>query len=138
MKRFILFLSIAVFAIMALSSCTPAEKGSKDVKDVPVIILAKGKSGKRPDVVPPRVPLRFDKEQAVWFIDDDVKFKIKFNKNGTPFASAEFDSENFNNGIIESGPPVVDPGNRPRFYKYSVEVDGLEILDPEIIIWNRH
>ena len=100
-----------------------------------VFIHTKGKnpSGKKPDVIPRWEMLKYgSKEQIEWnIIPEDVNFTLKFDKNGCPFGNSEFD--NVNN---ISGPPVVNPGGKDEVYHYSVEVEGHDLIDPGIIIWD--
>ena len=146
MKRFILLLAMAVFTIIAISSCTAMRDlqyqiPSKDIESLIIVnILTEDLDGNKPKVVPRWVMLRYGTNQQVrWIIDQDVKFTIKFNielneklnKNGSPFEEKEFHNER-----PKSGRAVVDPGEKDEAYWYSVEVDGFEPIDPGIIIWD--
>ena len=146
MRRFILFLSVAVFTIMAFSSCDTVNNGEQpkarppEMTDIPVVIKTRDLPGNKPEVIPPVITLRYNKhQQVVWLIDEDVHFRIIFKENGdnpvSPFDLDEFDSNDFPDGPVASGEIKKDPDKRPKFYEYSVEVDGLETLDPVIIIW---
>jgi hypothetical protein len=143
MKRFILLLGMAVFTIIALSSCTCIRyacmsyiQPDKDIKK-PILVKIKTKDldGRKPKVVPRVVMLKYGTNQRVeWKIDQDVRFTINFdieaNKNGRPF-----ETDGFNNQHNKSGRAVVDPGEKEKAYWYSVKVDGFDLIDPMIIIW---
>jgi hypothetical protein len=145
MKRFILLLTMAVFTIITISSCTciryTCMKYSQPAKDIrkPIRVKIKTKDldGRKPKIVPMGVMLKHGTNQQVeWKIDQDVRFTINFdieaNKNSRPFETYEF-----NNQHNKSGRTVVDfdPGEKEKVYWYSVEVEGFEPVDPMIIIW---
>jgi hypothetical protein len=99
-----------------------------------VRILTKGSnsSGKKPDVVPRCGELQFESnEQIEWVtVPPNVGFTVTFIKEtGSPFADEVFTSAN-----NISGPPK-DPGEKDKFYAYSLEVDGHATIDPGVIIW---
>jgi hypothetical protein len=132
MKRYILFLGMAVFTIIALSSCTCIRyacmsymQPDKDIKK-PILVKIKTKDldGRKPKVVPRVVMLKYGTNQQ-------VEWKIKLHKkSGSPFERDEF-----NNKDNKSGRAVVDPGETEKAYWYSVKVDGFDLIDPIIIIW---
>jgi hypothetical protein len=142
MKRFILLLAMAVFTIMAISSCTgdtfvqsaAFARDDKAPQYKKVFIHTKGQdaSRKKPDVYRRCEELKYGgNEQIEWIIvPNNVKFTIRFNKNDSPFESDVFDNEH-----NISGPPVVDPGENDDFYAYSLEVIGHQPVDPGVIIW---
>ena len=70
-------------------------------------------------------------EQIEWVIcPSDLDFTVRFDKEtGSPFAEKEFTRSN-----NISGPPLDKPGERDKYYAYSLEVDGQKI-DPGVIIW---
>ena len=146
MKQSILFLSMAVFIIMAFSSCDTINNGEQPktrppgIEDIPVVIKTRNLPGNKPEVIPPVLALRYNRhQQVVWLIEEDVHFRIIFKDNGdnpkSPFVRDEFDSNDFQDTPVVSGEITENPGKHPQFYEYSVEVDGLEALDPIIIIW---
>ncbi|MBN1831762.1 MAG: hypothetical protein JW896_06575 [Deltaproteobacteria bacterium] len=141
MKRFMILLTIAVFTIIAISSCTCMRyacmrymQPTKDIKK-PILVKIKTKDtdGKKPKVVPGWVMLRYGTNQQVeWKIDEDVEFTIKFNNTmGSPFEIDEFDNKHNKSGRV-----LVDPGEKDKAYWYSVVVDGFEAIDPGIIVWD--
>lgn len=144
MKRFTLFFAMAVFTIMAVSSCVvyTSAKPETYVQDVKspqikrVLILTKGKnSGKKePDVAPRCAELMLEgNEQIEWVIvPPDVGFTVTF-KDDTPFEKKTFDNEYNLSGPIQK----TSVGN-DEFYEYSLEVDGHKIIDPGVLIWSRH
>ncbi len=133
MKRFILFLTMAVFSVIAISSCTCMKEvrpKPPEPRDKPVLIIT-SVHGHKLDVKPWIEHLNYRRdEQIIWQIDDpDREFNIYFNKNGSPF-----EKNHFKNADNESGNAQVDPGSNVLFYDYTVEVDGFDSLDPVIII----
>ena len=141
MKRLILLLAMAVFAIIAASSCACINDiqhvaSAKDTKrPVIVNILTKGLDapGNKPEVIPRWVMLKYGTNQHVrWIIDADVGFTIEFKEKGHPFEKKVFTKKN-----NISGRAVADPGekDKDKFYYYSVKVDGFEPIDPGVIIW---
>jgi hypothetical protein len=134
---------MAVFTIMALSSCTClrylctsySQPDENLRKPILVKIKTKDLDGKKPKIVPRVVMLKYGTNQEVeWKIDRDVRFTINFdidaNKNGLPFRTDQFnDKEN------KSGRAIADPGDKEKAYWYSLDVEGFEPIDPIIIIW---
>jgi hypothetical protein len=133
MKRFILLLTMAIFTIMAVSSCESERDREPEPKIKFVVIDSSPEQGNKPIITPEVVRLSHKAgDQVMWVITDpDKNFLIKFDKNGCPFRENEFS----NNRDI-SGRTMESPGNKPQIYRYSVKVDGLDPLDPIIIVWN--
>ena len=97
-----------------------------------VLILTKGASQK-PDVKRRCEELKYKgNEQIEWVITPpDVPFTVKFKEEtGSPF-----EGKKFNNTNNISGPPIYDPGEKDRYYAYTLDVQG-HIIDPGVIIWN--
>ena len=134
MKRLILLLTLAVFTIIAISSCTcmqDVRPKPPEPRDKPVTIITESVHGHKLDVKPWIEHLSYKNgEQIIWQIDDpDREFHVYFNKNGSPF-----DGDHFDHANNKSGKPKHDPHLNIEFYDYTVDVDGFDAIDPVIII----
>ena len=133
MKRYILLLTMAVFTIIVISSCTCMNDLRPESRDKRVLIITRYlDDDEKPKVEPEVVRLKYKKgQQVIWTIDDpERKFTIKFDKIG----GSPFDGDEFNNAKNKSGKVKVDPDQNVVFYYYSVKVKGFKPIDPEIII----
>ena len=135
MDRYILFLTLAVFTIVAISSCTCLSDMKPGPPDKVVKIRTKNLHGKNPSIEPPWEHLEYGTDQQIiWEIDNpELNFTVMFKKNETPF-----DKHEFNKNANKSGRAEHDPGEKEKFYKYSIKVDGFDLIDPGIIIWRRN
>ena len=145
MKRFILLLVMAVFTITAISSCTClrylcmnySEPDGDLRKPILVKIKTKGLDGRKPEIKPKSVMLKYGTNQQIkWKIDQDVDFTINFNIDANkdrrlPFETYEFSNENNISGPVQKH---AAPGEKELVYWYSVRVVGFDPIDPIIII----
>jgi hypothetical protein len=110
-----------------------AKKDTKAPQYRTINIVASGPQPPAPIIIDHWVILRKSiNEEAEWVIHPQpTRFTVKFDKgDGSPFADDEFTSTD----SVVSGPIVVEPQDPPKAYRYSLEVEGYDRIDPGVII----